>query len=81
MTNDDTAMVRGSGNVYREFGRAHAGLTQTRAITASFTCWRNHWITSGSSRIVSCSLRVLLIGPRWTCRLCGKTRAWQPQIL
>jgi predicted XRE-type DNA-binding protein len=35
MTNDDTELVRGSGNVYRDFGRAHAGLAQARAITAA----------------------------------------------
>jgi predicted XRE-type DNA-binding protein len=35
MTNDDSERVRGSGNVYRDFGRAHAGLAQARAITAA----------------------------------------------
>jgi hypothetical protein len=35
MTNDDSELVRGSGNVYRDFGRPNAGLEQARAITAA----------------------------------------------
>lgn len=36
MINDDTSeLVRGSGNVYRDFGRTNAGLAQARAITAA----------------------------------------------
>lgn len=35
MTNDDMELVRGSGNVYRDFGRPNAGLEQTRAIVAA----------------------------------------------
>lgn len=36
MTNDDSnELVRGSGNVYRDFGRPNAGLAQARAITAA----------------------------------------------
>jgi predicted XRE-type DNA-binding protein len=35
MTNDDMELVRGSGNVYRDFGRPNAGLEQARAIVAA----------------------------------------------
>ncbi len=35
MTNDDSELVHGSGNVYRDFGRPNAGLEQARAITAA----------------------------------------------
>jgi hypothetical protein len=35
MSKDDFALVRGSGNVYRDFGRPDAGLAQARAITAA----------------------------------------------
>ncbi len=35
MKNDDMELVRGSGNVYRDFGRANAGLEQARAIVAA----------------------------------------------
>jgi predicted XRE-type DNA-binding protein len=35
MTNDDMERVRGSGNVYRDFGRPNAGLEQARAIIAA----------------------------------------------
>ena len=36
MTNDDSSeLVRGSGNVDRDFGRPNAGLAQARAITAA----------------------------------------------
>jgi predicted XRE-type DNA-binding protein len=35
MTNDDMELVRGSGNVYRDFGRPNAGLEQVRAIIAA----------------------------------------------
>lgn len=35
MTNDDMELVRGSGNVYRDFGRPNAGLEQARAIIAA----------------------------------------------
>lgn len=33
--NDDTELVRGSGNVYRDFGRPNAGLEQARALIAA----------------------------------------------
>src|SRR4249920_2237673 len=32
---DDFELVRGSGNVYRDFGRPNAGLEQARAVTAA----------------------------------------------
>jgi predicted XRE-type DNA-binding protein len=32
---DDFELIHGSGNVYRDFGRANAGLLQARAIIAS----------------------------------------------
>jgi predicted XRE-type DNA-binding protein len=35
MRKDDLELVRGSGNVYRDFGRPNAGLEQARAITAA----------------------------------------------
>ena len=35
MKNDDMELVRGSGNVYRDFGRPNAGLEQARAIIAA----------------------------------------------
>jgi predicted XRE-type DNA-binding protein len=35
MKKDDLELVRGSGNVYRDFGRASADLDQARAITAA----------------------------------------------
>ncbi|MGH8476774.1 MAG: helix-turn-helix domain-containing protein [Methylococcales bacterium] len=35
MTNDDMELVRGSGNVYRDFGHPDAGLEQARAIVAA----------------------------------------------
>ncbi len=35
MRNDDSELVHGSGNVYRDFGRPNAGLAQARAITAA----------------------------------------------
>lgn len=35
MKKDDLELVRGSGNVYRDFGRPNAGLEQARAITAA----------------------------------------------
>lgn len=35
MKNDDLELVRGSGNVYRDFGRPNAGLEQARAIIAA----------------------------------------------
>jgi predicted XRE-type DNA-binding protein len=35
MTDDDFELVRGSGNVYRDFGRPNAGLEQARAIIAA----------------------------------------------
>ena len=35
MKKDDLELVRGSGNVYRDFGRPNAGLQQARAITAA----------------------------------------------
>lgn len=35
MTNDDMELVRGSGNVYHDFGRPNAGLEQARAIIAA----------------------------------------------
>ena len=35
MKKDDMELVRGSGNVYRDFGRPNADLDQARAITAA----------------------------------------------
>lgn len=35
MKNDDMELVRGSGNVYHDFGRPNAGLEQARAIIAA----------------------------------------------
>ena len=35
MSKEDFELVRGSGNVYRDFGRPDAGLAQARAITAA----------------------------------------------
>jgi predicted XRE-type DNA-binding protein len=35
MKKDDLELVRGSGNVYRDFGRLNAGLEQARAIIAA----------------------------------------------
>ena len=35
MKNDDLELVRGSGNVYRDFERPNAGLEQARAIIAA----------------------------------------------
>ena len=35
MSDDDFELVRGSGNVYRDFGHANAGLEQARAIIAA----------------------------------------------
>src|ERR1700693_2235303 len=35
MKKDNLELVRGSGNVYRDFGRPDAGLEQARAITAA----------------------------------------------
>ena len=35
MKDDDFELVRGSGNVYRDFGRPNAGLEQARAIIAA----------------------------------------------
>ena len=35
MRKDDLELVRGSGNVYRDFGRSDAGLQQARAIVAT----------------------------------------------
>jgi predicted XRE-type DNA-binding protein len=35
MKNDDKELVRGSGNVYRDFGHPDAGLEQARAIIAA----------------------------------------------
>jgi predicted XRE-type DNA-binding protein len=35
MKKDDPELVRGSGNVYRDFGRPNAGLEQARAVTAA----------------------------------------------
>ena len=35
MTDDDLELVRGSGNVYRDFGRPDAGLAQARAVVAT----------------------------------------------
>jgi predicted XRE-type DNA-binding protein len=35
MKKDDLELVRGSGNVYRDFGRVNADLDQARAITAA----------------------------------------------
>jgi predicted XRE-type DNA-binding protein len=32
---DDFELIRGSGNIYRDFGRANAGLLQARAIIAA----------------------------------------------
>src|SRR5262249_37869679 len=34
MSKDDFELVRGSGNIYRDFGRPDAGLEQARAVTA-----------------------------------------------
>ena len=33
--NDDFELIRGSGNVFRDFGRGNAGLQQARAILAA----------------------------------------------
>jgi len=35
MTNDEIELVRGSGNVFRDFGHPNAGLEQARAIVAA----------------------------------------------
>ncbi len=35
MKDDDMELVRGSGNIYRDFGRPNAGLEQARAIVAA----------------------------------------------
>ena len=35
MSDDDFELVRGSGNVFRDFGHANAGLQQARAIMAA----------------------------------------------
>jgi predicted XRE-type DNA-binding protein len=35
MKNDELELVRGSGNVYRDFGRPNADLEQARAMTAA----------------------------------------------
>jgi predicted XRE-type DNA-binding protein len=35
MSKNDMELVRGSGNVYRDFGRPNAGLEQARAIIAA----------------------------------------------
>lgn len=35
MTDDALELVRGSGNVYRDFGRPNAGLEQARALVAA----------------------------------------------
>ena len=35
MNDDDFELVRGSGNVYRDFGRRDAGLAQARAVMAA----------------------------------------------
>ncbi|MGA2792307.1 MAG: helix-turn-helix transcriptional regulator [Roseiarcus sp.] len=35
MNNDDFELVRGSGNIYRDFGRPAAGLEQARTIVAA----------------------------------------------
>lgn len=35
MNEDDFELVRGSGNVYRDFGHTDAGLEQARAMTAA----------------------------------------------
>jgi predicted XRE-type DNA-binding protein len=35
MNDDDFELVRGSGNIYRDFGRSNAGLEQARAIIAA----------------------------------------------
>ena len=35
MKKSDLELVRGSGNVYRDFGRPNAGLEQARAVTAA----------------------------------------------
>ena len=33
--NDDFELIRGSGNVFRDFGRVNAGVEQARAILAA----------------------------------------------
>ncbi|MFZ0930072.1 MAG: helix-turn-helix transcriptional regulator [Syntrophobacteraceae bacterium] len=35
MKNDDFELIRGSGNVFRDFGRTNAGVEQARAILAA----------------------------------------------
>ena len=35
MSENELELVRGSGNVYRDFGRPDAGLAQARAVTAA----------------------------------------------
>ena len=35
MTQDDFELIHGTGNVFRDFGRPHAGLEQARAIIAA----------------------------------------------
>ncbi len=35
MKNDDFELIRGSGNVFRDFGRTDAGIEQARAILAA----------------------------------------------
>jgi predicted XRE-type DNA-binding protein len=35
MTDDDMELIRGSGNVYRDFARPNAGLEQARALVAA----------------------------------------------
>ncbi|MGA3117476.1 MAG: helix-turn-helix transcriptional regulator [Syntrophobacteraceae bacterium] len=35
MKNDDLELIRGSGNVFRDFGRPNAGVEQARAILAA----------------------------------------------
>jgi predicted XRE-type DNA-binding protein len=35
MSDDEIELVHGSGNVYRDFGRADAGLAQARAVIAA----------------------------------------------
>ncbi len=35
MKNDDSELMRGSGNAYRDFGRPDAGLEQARALVAA----------------------------------------------
>lgn len=35
MTDDDLELIRGSGNVYRDFGHPNAGLEQARALVAA----------------------------------------------